>query len=56
MTVVVRMPDGSRQGRRFLKTDELQVNNLRCLNPEQNHPLAFFLSFFFLYFFLYLSD
>ena len=27
MTVVVRMPDGSRQGRRFLKTDKLQVNN-----------------------------
>ncbi|KAG2644725.1 hypothetical protein PVAP13_2KG375916 [Panicum virgatum] len=25
VTVVVRMPDGSRQGRRFLKTDKLQV-------------------------------
>ena len=25
VTVVVRMPDGSRQGRRFLKSDQLQV-------------------------------
>ncbi|GJM99308.1 hypothetical protein PR202_ga16398 [Eleusine coracana subsp. coracana] len=26
VTLVVRMPDGSRQGRRFLKSDKLQVN------------------------------
>jgi hypothetical protein len=26
------MPDGSRQGRRFLKTDKLQVNNFEL--PE----------------------
>lgn len=25
ITIVVRMPDGSRRGRRFLKTDKLQV-------------------------------
>jgi len=26
VTVVVRMPDGSRRGRRFLKSDKLQVS------------------------------
>uniref|UniRef100_K3ZSH3 UBX domain-containing protein n=1 Tax=Setaria italica TaxID=4555 RepID=K3ZSH3_SETIT len=34
VTVVVRMPDGSRQGRRFLKTDKLQVNNFEL--PESS--------------------
>ena len=26
ITIVIRMPDGTRHGRRFLKTDRLQVN------------------------------
>lgn len=26
VTLLVRMPDGSRRGRRFLKSDKLQVN------------------------------
>lgn len=29
MTLLVRMPDGSRRGRRFLKTDKLQVNFIK---------------------------
>ena len=31
VTVVVRMPDGSRQGRRFLKSDQLQVSCFQLL-------------------------
>jgi hypothetical protein len=28
VTLLVRMPDGSRRGRRFLKSDKLQVNSV----------------------------
>lgn len=28
ITLLVRMPDGSRHGRRFLKSDKLQVNSV----------------------------
>jgi hypothetical protein len=34
VTIVVRMPDGSRQGRRFLKSDKLQVNNFGLLESR----------------------
>ena len=32
VTLLVRMPDGSRRGRRFLKTDKLQVNCIEVGN------------------------
>lgn len=32
VTLLVRMPDGSRRGRRFLKTDKLQVNFIKVAN------------------------
>jgi hypothetical protein len=34
VTIVVRMPDGSRQGRRFLKSDKLQVNTFGLLESQ----------------------
>jgi hypothetical protein len=34
VTIVVRMPDGSRQGRRFLKSDKLQVNTFELLESQ----------------------
>lgn len=37
VTVVVRMPDGSRQGRRFLKSDQLQVVCFQLPVPLWNH-------------------
>lgn len=38
VTLLVRMPDGSRHGRRFLKTDKLQV---RLLQKKFFTPLPF---------------
>lgn len=38
VTLLVRMPDGSRHGRRFLKTDKLQV---RLLQRKFFTPLSF---------------
>jgi hypothetical protein len=48
------MPDGSRQGRRFLKTDKLQVNNFEM--PESRTKSSVILiSFFFSVFFYILA-
>jgi hypothetical protein len=49
VTIVVRMPDGSRQGRRFLKSDKLQVKTLGYWNPEQKHSLDWLLFSFSVY-------
>jgi len=50
VTVVVRMPDGSRQGRRFIKTDKLQVNNFEMPESRTKSSISL-LSFFFSVFF-----
>lgn len=31
VTLLVRMPDGSRHGRRFIKSDKLQVKMITCI-------------------------
>jgi hypothetical protein len=49
VTVVVRMPDGSRQGRCFLKTDKLKVNNFE-MHESRTKNICLPSSFLFLYF------
>jgi hypothetical protein len=42
VTVVVRMPDGSRQGRRFLRSDQLQVKLLSVASSAVHNEIIHF--------------